>query len=89
MSPADAARKKTIDSRQNTAGRRSASSGAIVPAAAASVTPECAISHAAIAPVTASTRAKPPRVARTPDAWIAHPKSGAATTAPAGYRPTR
>ena len=84
MSPADAARKKTIQRRQNTLRRRSASSGTMVVDAAPSATPECAMSHAAITPVTASTTAKPPSVARTPIARIDHPKSGAAIIAPAG-----
>src|SRR5437667_12822310 len=88
MSPEEAARKKTIHRRQNTGRRRSAARGAIDAAAAASVTPDCAISHALIEPVTARIVARPPSVARTPNWPTDQPKRGAAIIAAAGYRPT-
>ncbi len=88
MSPADAARKKTIHNRQNTARRRSASSGVTDPVAVAMVTPERVISQALIDPAMASTAASPASVARTPNARRDQPKRGAAIIAPAGYRLT-
>jgi hypothetical protein len=88
ISPAEAARKKTIESRQKTARRRSPSASVTLPVSAEAATPAWATSHALAKPVMARTAAKPPRVARTPKARIPQPNSGAAIIAPAGSRLT-
>jgi hypothetical protein len=89
ISPADAARKKMTQSRQNTGRRRSSSLMRAPAAAAARVTPDRAVSHALTSPRSARTAANHPSAARTPMAGIAHPKTGAAIIAPAGRRLTR
>ena len=66
ISPAEAARKKTIESRQKTARRRSAAASVTLPVSEETATPAWATSHALAKPVMARTAAKPPRVARTP-----------------------
>ena len=88
INPADAAKKKTSQSCQNTRRRRSSASGAATAPAGASVTLDRAISHALIEPVAASTAASAQSAARTPSAPTHHPKSGAAIIAPAGSRLT-
>ncbi len=88
ISPAEAARKNTIESRQNTAWRRSPSASSTRPVPAETATPAWATSHALVRPLAARTAAKPPSVARTPKARIAQPNSGAAIIAPAGSRLT-
>jgi len=88
ISPAEAARKKTIESCQNTARRRSPSPSVTRPVSAATATPAWARSHALARPVMAKTAARPPSVARTPKVRIPQPNSGAAIIAPAGSRLT-
>ena len=88
ISPAEAARKKTSESRQNTARRRSSAPSVTLEVAAASSVPACAVSRALSRPVTTSVAANPRRAARTPKARIAQPKVGAAIIAPPGRRLT-
>jgi hypothetical protein len=89
ISPADAARKNTSQSRQKTPVRRSSAVMRTRVVAEASDTPERQVSHALRSPRAARIAANQPSEARTPITGIAHPKAGAVTMAPRGRRLTR
>ena len=84
VSPAAAARKKTIESRMKTPVRRVWRADFAETAGRPNLVPACSVKPIAARPVSSSATARPAIVTRKPNAALAQPNSGAAIIAPAG-----